>query len=353
MKTTIISHFFNEEYLLPWWLEHHTRIFDHGILIDYGSTDRSVEICRRLAPHWEVRPSRNQFFDARLVDEEVMDIERTLEGWKIALNVTEFFVCRDMILFKWALNSFGSSMYGIRAVLMADPPGHKFTNLDDKLPLVSQRHFGFFEDEKLSSNNYLRRSRFFYIYPSGSYLPGRHQSNLPVFMHPPGALILWFGFSPWVKEMKARMLQIQSKIPESDKKLGYGVQHLVDEQKLEQRYLAEAAKTENLLRRPEYERLLSGWTSTINRVDKMSQLRPSEQEMEKVGSSIDWDFNKATKEKEAADKRHEKLFFDYEFWVKKAKTYEKELNNIHESMFWKIFSKLNRFKSLVKGFFLK
>ncbi|MBJ3789276.1 glycosyltransferase family 2 protein, partial [Bacillus sp. OA1] len=46
MKKTIISHFYNEEYLLPWWLMHHTKIFDHGILINRGSTDRSVEICK-------------------------------------------------------------------------------------------------------------------------------------------------------------------------------------------------------------------------------------------------------------------------------------------------------------------
>ena len=38
--------FYNEEYLLPWWLAHHTKLFDHGILINKGSTDRSVEICK-------------------------------------------------------------------------------------------------------------------------------------------------------------------------------------------------------------------------------------------------------------------------------------------------------------------
>lgn len=56
---TIISHFYNEEYLLPWWLMHHTKIFDHGILINRGSTDRSVEICKLFAPNWEVRDSKS------------------------------------------------------------------------------------------------------------------------------------------------------------------------------------------------------------------------------------------------------------------------------------------------------
>ena len=53
-KRVVISHFFNEAYLLPWWLEHHRQIFDHGVLIDWSSTDGSADICRQLAPGWEV-----------------------------------------------------------------------------------------------------------------------------------------------------------------------------------------------------------------------------------------------------------------------------------------------------------
>ena len=30
----VVSHFFNEAYLLPWWLRHHRDVFDHGVLID-------------------------------------------------------------------------------------------------------------------------------------------------------------------------------------------------------------------------------------------------------------------------------------------------------------------------------
>ena len=53
ITTTVISHFYNEEYLLPWWLMHHTKLFDHGILINKGSTDRSAQISKRFAPYWE------------------------------------------------------------------------------------------------------------------------------------------------------------------------------------------------------------------------------------------------------------------------------------------------------------
>ena len=76
MPLTLISHFWNEEFLLPYWLRHHYPLFDHGVLLDYASTDQSVEIIRALAPRWEVRPSRNQWFDARDADAEVMEVER-------------------------------------------------------------------------------------------------------------------------------------------------------------------------------------------------------------------------------------------------------------------------------------
>ena len=55
---------------------HHTKLFDHGILINRGSTDRSVEICKTFAPNWEIRNSKSFEFDAYLVDQEVMEIER-------------------------------------------------------------------------------------------------------------------------------------------------------------------------------------------------------------------------------------------------------------------------------------
>ena len=32
-KTTLISHIFNEEYLLPFWLRHHKNMFDEIIII--------------------------------------------------------------------------------------------------------------------------------------------------------------------------------------------------------------------------------------------------------------------------------------------------------------------------------
>jgi hypothetical protein len=90
MEKTVICHFYNEEFLLPWWLKHHKHIFDHGIMINYHSTDCSVDIIREICPHWEIRYSRNKEFHAERIDLEVMDYEQNIQGWRMALNVPEF-----------------------------------------------------------------------------------------------------------------------------------------------------------------------------------------------------------------------------------------------------------------------
>ena len=83
---SIISHFYNEEYLLPWWLEHHKKYFDYGLMINYNSTDRSVEIIKDICPDWQIVNSTNEQFDALRVDSEVSYYEEQIPGWKIAFK---------------------------------------------------------------------------------------------------------------------------------------------------------------------------------------------------------------------------------------------------------------------------
>jgi hypothetical protein len=40
-------------------------------MINYQSTDNSVDIIRSIVPDWEIVDSRNKEFDSRLCDEEV------------------------------------------------------------------------------------------------------------------------------------------------------------------------------------------------------------------------------------------------------------------------------------------
>ena len=76
----IISHILNEEYLLPFWLEHHASIFDHGIMIDSGSTDRSIELIRKMCPTWSI-----------------VDEYPEMDG--IVLKVSEFFIPGDSLVY--------------------------------------------------------------------------------------------------------------------------------------------------------------------------------------------------------------------------------------------------------------
>ena len=92
---TVISHIYNEEYLLPYWLEHHSNFFKNGIIIDYMSTDNSLDIIRKKCPHWKIITTKNIIdnkpnFEASKIDNEVQEIEKTINGYKICLNTTEF-----------------------------------------------------------------------------------------------------------------------------------------------------------------------------------------------------------------------------------------------------------------------
>ena len=39
-KRLLIAHFYNEEYLLPFWIRHHFNLFDDVVLINNNSSDR-------------------------------------------------------------------------------------------------------------------------------------------------------------------------------------------------------------------------------------------------------------------------------------------------------------------------
>jgi len=73
-------------------------MFDHAVLIDYNSTDKSVDIIRQTAPAgWKVVSAANpNSFGAIAVDADVMKVEREHPNyWHIALTCTEFLVHPD------------------------------------------------------------------------------------------------------------------------------------------------------------------------------------------------------------------------------------------------------------------
>jgi hypothetical protein len=213
---TIISHFFNEEYLLPFWLEHHASLFDHGIMIDYHSTDRSVEIIRQMCPSWTILTTKNETFDAILVDEEVNEVEKTITGFKLCLNTTEFFIP----LYKGPLQDV---LYRIPIASMISTRTHP-TTLKEFLDVdLEIRHD--------------RGCRTLHCKPFLRYKPGRHHiedGQGTVVMT--NFIILWCDLYPYNEAFIKRKLQIQQNMSERDKQWGHGIQHLIDAEGLEKRF---------------------------------------------------------------------------------------------------------------------
>jgi hypothetical protein len=71
---------------------HHRELFDHGIIIDFESSDSSLSIVRKLVPNWEIVQSPFKEFDALKLDRFVESVERNIKGPRIALTITEFFI---------------------------------------------------------------------------------------------------------------------------------------------------------------------------------------------------------------------------------------------------------------------
>jgi hypothetical protein len=217
---TLLSHFYNEEYLLPFWLNHHKKIFDHGILIDYQSNDKSVEIIKSICPNWEVIKSRNEFFGAEVVDKEIEDIESNIDGWRICLNTTEFIIGNFNIL----ENISQETNFFIPECIMVDRQSDEFNYPDQNYSLTYQRNNGIHPFQiSYAINQETRRNRKFSNFFS-KYPTGRHYENY----NTEDFLILWYGYSPFNEKTIQRKLQIQDRIPDSDKLRRMGYHHLVN-----------------------------------------------------------------------------------------------------------------------------
>jgi len=221
MSKTVLCHFYNEEWLLPWWLRHHRAIFDHGIMIDYASTDRSCEIIRDLCPGWEIRPSRNQFFDSVPIDKEVMDVERELTGWRMTLNVTEFLYGNTDYLTDTTTNTQYLLGNYVFVDMKEDTKGA--TNLDYNKPLHEQRYWGHdnFENSGQHQGGVLSRMNrsihnYPIIYPTGRHFGGGYRTkDDPMHKSFDDLVIFYYG---WIDDSgpgMARKLQIKNKTSEN------------------------------------------------------------------------------------------------------------------------------------------
>jgi len=204
MKKTIISHFYNEEYLLSWWLNHHKKYFDHGIMIDYDSTDNSKKIIQEICPNWQIVKTKNKYFDSAVIDKEVEEYEKQIDGWRICLNTTEFLVGDYSLL----NNSFKKQLFLGNLIFVED----KIDSLNKNIPIFNQVVNGYSQihDGSATLNTGNRTFRSIHDYPI-KYPDhgGRHFSG-PISTN--DLKIFYYGYLISIKEIVSRKLQIQSKI---------------------------------------------------------------------------------------------------------------------------------------------
>lgn len=213
----VICHFYNEEYLLPWWLKHHKVIFDHGIMINYASTDRSVEIINELCPTWDVVPSRNETFDAATCDREVQDWEGIVSGWRANLNVTEFLYGNYDRLDDDPIER--QIFVGNYVFADMEDPIKGPLELDHDIPLHKQRYWGYKESGNPFARCYggtcRRMNRSIHNYPMDySQHSGRHFPNTDESFD--DLVIFYYGYANVGQEGLARKLQIKDKMSDFD-----------------------------------------------------------------------------------------------------------------------------------------
>jgi len=249
----LISHFYNEEFLLPHWIKHHKPLFDHAVMIDYRSTDRSVEIIKELAPEWEIRTTKNQYFEEPYIGLEVEEIEREFDGWKMVLNTTEFLLHPNLKQYVASLESQQRRAMRATGVIIVDHPDNRSTYEE---PLILTKTFGYMEEDcrkQLSTvgSRHPSRSRVIHNHPSGKYGPGRHTNQLTQEIDP-NFVLCWFGWSPF-DYVKERKKQIQYKVSGHQKaKERWADLYCVDDEKLERMYEAEWTRSYDLLTKDIY-----------------------------------------------------------------------------------------------------
>ncbi|CAF1460316.1 unnamed protein product [Adineta steineri] len=234
IPVVLLCHFFNEETLLPFWIRHHAPMFDTAVLIDYNSTDRSIEIIRREAPQtWRIVTSRNAQFEAQKVDDEVTAYERMYpKAWKIALNVPEFLVHANLRQMLAEIDHSNNIMaLRFRALTMSgndSEPFQRFTSL-----LKQRSQYAWNSSSFSESHGEAVYSRFLHRYPIVKYGIGRHIISDAVWQWATTGFIAKYLYTPW-PEIINRKLQIRSRIPSSDLIRGRGVQHNINLQQLQQ-----------------------------------------------------------------------------------------------------------------------
>jgi len=247
MKKLIVSHIRNEEYLLRFWLTYHKKYFDHGVIIDYGSTDKSVDVIKEICPTWDIIPSRYEQMGTDTMDLQVEEEESRFPGWwKTCLSTTEFLV--------GDFNKLDSitepTKIAVPQFQMVDKVTETSNNPDTSIDLIRQKKYGIHYNDKINypSEKFMdnksdqrlegwirslrngwktRRTRILHNFTHKHKYPlGRHYDNFND-ADKENFIILYYRFSPWNNSMQSRIIDIQNNMTQNDKNKGLGIEHLL------------------------------------------------------------------------------------------------------------------------------
>jgi hypothetical protein len=224
MNATVICHFYNEQYLLPWWLNHHKPIFKHGIMIDYASTDSSCRLIADICPHWTIVQSRNEHFQVAAIDREIEDIISDVSGPKLVLNATEFLYGDYQQLYDLGAPGQDATVAIPCGFVIESSFGKTY---DHSRPLLEQCPW--YGMNYQSRGGEYRQCRLAHAITVG-YTVGRHYWPRTTDR----LMIYWHGFAPWNEEAIARRLQIGPRVPDGDIHGNIGLIHRYDRVQLMQ-----------------------------------------------------------------------------------------------------------------------
>jgi hypothetical protein len=211
MTTTVITHIYNESYLLPIWLRHHRERFDHGIIVDCGSTDNPREIVDDLAPGWDFMSTNLESFDAVELDAIINCVERAVQGTRIVLTITEFLLGQPRL---------AERQYLIPQVMLINMSDE--VSFDPLQPFHDQVQWGIGSDTETIAPWWSRSMHQTpTTYGADGSLIGRHYHGIDN-----GPYLIYRVSNCFVnEEMFERRLQIQHRIPQVDKNRQMGYQH--------------------------------------------------------------------------------------------------------------------------------
>lgn len=232
-KIVLFSHFYNEELLLPFWIDQHRDMFDEALLVNFNSTDRSVDIVRKRAPvGWKVHHWGSNFDFVKFRTDFMANEKLYPDAWKIFLTATEFLVHDD--LSRLLMHESMPSAFRFRSYVMV---GGDSKPLLQNVPLLKQRsiytiapstnvifHVGAEKFNASSGENYYY-SRIIHSFDSMEYTEGLHDgTTFPVNRFSNEGFIAKFAFTPWPEVLK-RKSQIGSRIPKVYFKQGLATHH--------------------------------------------------------------------------------------------------------------------------------